>query len=210
MEYINSSSTTSNSTSKVQLIRTVIKKGSRWQFEHCFYKNNVFQCLTPQLSFLNCQQADGREKKVIFLFWESPLRVKTVQKTKTTKQSVHQWELRLCITNCELYHKDTVEKDFISIEKICIKLQRFISRRKLLTTKVITKIKVKNSRKMLNVLKTIVKLLSSKIINNQIWLKLIIPVITTTKNFFAEFKLSRWRSRGKTWWIFWFVLLPSI
>ena len=208
MEYINSSSTTSNSTSKVQLIRTVIKSGSRWQFEHEFSKNIVLQCLTPHLSFLNCQQADGREKTNVF-FWESPLRAKTVQKTKTTKQSVHQWEIRLCITNCELYHKDTVEKIFFSIEKFCIKLQSCFSRKKLLTTKISPKNIVMNSKKRLNVLKTKVELLSLKTINNQIWLKLTIHVITTTKTFFLVFKLSRWRSRGKTWWNFWFVLLSS-
>ena len=61
----------------------------------------------------------------------------------------------------EMSHKNKVEKVFFSIENFCNELQRCNSKENFLTTKNITKIIVKNSRKkMLNVLKIIVKTLA--------------------------------------------------
>ena len=209
MEYINSSSTTSNSTSKVQLIRTVIKSGSRWQFEHEFSKNIVLQCLTPHLSFLNCQQADGREKTNVF-FLGITSESKNCSKNQNDKTVCSSMGTETLHNELWIVSQRHSWKRFYFNRKNLYRTAKVFLKKKLLRTKVITKNKVMISREMLNVLKSIVKLLSSKNINNQIWLKLIIPVITTTKTFFCRIQTVQMTVERKIWWIFWFVLLSSI
>ena len=191
----------------MQLIRTVIREWRPTKFwARLCQKQRISMFDTTSVVF-ELSASWRKWEKLMFIsgnhLWEEKL-----QKTETTKQSVRQWEIGFCITNCELYHKDTVEKDFTSIEKISVELQRCISKNKLLTTKILTKNIVMKSRKA-KVLKMITKLLFLKFINKQIWVKMITPVLTTKKTFSADFKLSKWRSRGKNWWIFWLVLLSS-